>query len=539
VPTSDTSSALVAQARRGAPLVPILDDGHDNHSPAVSPDGKWLAYVTGMGGQHAVFVRRADGSGTARRIVAGPDGPNATDLIQQSWSPDGKWLVVTEPNSDWSSSYAVRLNEPNHYSYVPNFESGSWSAGASVVGVNSETGALVEEYFSVSKRRTVKSNARALDADVSPDGEWVAFSHVDGEAFGFPVTSIQLVSRHGGPATVLATPGGINTDIAWSRRGSRLYFTHVGFDSEGVMQPATILTVNKDGSGLTPAGPDAVESYGPAHREVLAPPRATAPKPPAVIPDFDGDGGHDLGVFRPSNGTWYVRGMFTVKFGRAGDVPVPADFNGDKRSEVAVWRPSTGMWHIRGMKDVRWGRRGDVPVPADYNGDGRDEIAVWRPSTGMWIIRGLRDVRWGRTGDIPFVGRWHSSQMEVAVWRPSTGTWYIHRTGGWPNKVIRFGRPGDVPVRSANIHGEGSHDLGIFRPSTGTYYQYEPRNNRRTPWSTKVFDRPAEPFAAAPLGWVWLASPGAYNGRDGLFQPTTGSWGTDMFIYGRRGDLPL
>jgi hypothetical protein len=532
VPTSETSSALVAQARRGAPLVPILDDGHRNKAPAVSPDGKWLAYVSDINGSQGVYAIRADGSGSPRPIQAAA----GTQFEQPSWSADGKWVLVIERDAKYPWSRAVRVSDPRISWAEPALESASWTAGSSFVGVRAATGALIEDNLVTLKRRAVKSDARALDADVSPDGEWVAFTHIDSEAGGFPVTSIRLVPRWGGRVVVLAAPGGMNTDIAWSRRGSRLYFTH----ADGPYAASTIFTVRKDGTGLGLAGPSGVDSTDPAEREVLAPPRATAPRPPTVVPDFDGDGSHDLGVFRPSNGTWYVRGMFTVRFGKAGDIPVPADFDGNGRSDIAVYRPSDGTWHIRGRKTVKLGRRGDVPVPGDYNGDGRDDMAVWRPSTGVWIIRGLPDVRWGRRGDVPIVGRWSGfARMQPAVWRPSNGTWYLKGVFGRPNRAIRFGQAGDVPIRSTVTQHEQMHDLGIFRPSAGRLYLYDPRSKSRK--APITFDRPAQTFASAPLGFVLVKDQfGCCAGFHALFQPTTGSWNVlSGFLYGRRGDLPL
>ena len=49
-----------------------------------------------------------------------------------------------------------------------------------------------------------------------------------------------------------------------------------------------------------------------------------APASPRVLTgfDFDGNGTADVAVFRPSNGTWYVRGLFSNAWGAADDAPV-------------------------------------------------------------------------------------------------------------------------------------------------------------------------------------------------------------------------
>ena len=39
--------------------------------------------------------------------------------------------------------------------------------------------------------------------------------------------------------------------------------------------------------------------------------------------------------------------------------PTPtADFNGDGRTDLAVWRPSTGTWWVRGVQTTLWGQSG-------------------------------------------------------------------------------------------------------------------------------------------------------------------------------------
>jgi hypothetical protein len=43
-------------------------------------------------------------------------------------------------------------------------------------------------------------------------------------------------------------------------------------------------------------------------------------------------------------------------------VPVPGDYNGDGRTDLAVWRPADGTWYVRGVATTPWGANGDVPV---------------------------------------------------------------------------------------------------------------------------------------------------------------------------------
>ena len=238
--------------------------------------------------------------------------------------------------------------------------------------------------------------------------------------------------------------------------------------------------------------------------------------------DFTGDGRADLAVWRPWNGTWYVRGASAVQWGNTGDIPVPGDYTGDGRADLAVWRPSTGTWYVRGMPSVAWGRVGDVPVPGDYNGDGRVDLAVWRPSTGGWYVRGMPTVQWGTSIAIPVPGDYNGDgRTDLAVWRPSTGAWYVR---GLP--AVAWGRVGDVPV-PGDYTGDGRADLAVWRPSTGAWYV---RGLPTVSWG-RAGDLPV---------------PGDYTG-DGVtdravWRPSTGAWyvrGVGTVQWGRSGDIPF
>ena len=97
-----------------------------------------------------------------------------------------------------------------------------------------------------------------------------------------------------------------------------------------------------------------------------------------------------------------------------GDTPLTGDYDGDGRADIGIWRPSNGRWYIRwsstnwgNYTEYLWGVAGDTAMDADFDGDRRADLAVWRPSTGQWFIRGSAShyatyalYTWGVAGDV-------------------------------------------------------------------------------------------------------------------------------------------
>jgi hypothetical protein len=206
--------------------------------------------------------------------------------------------------------------------------------------------------------------------------------------------------------------------------------------------------INPDGSitvyagHLRLLGPTAVGDlyWGKAECGVTPPPRNP-------VSDFDGNNTTDVAVFRPANGTWFLRttSPTAVTWGQSGDVPVPGDYNGDGTTDIAVFRPSTGAWYLRTPTPqfVLWGETGDIPVPGDYDGNGTTDVAIFRPATGTWYLRtgSPTAVFWGQNGDVPAPGDYDGNgTTDIAVFRPANNGWYIRTPA--PQFVL-WGESGD------------------------------------------------------------------------------------------------
>jgi len=228
-----------------------------------------------------------------------------------------------------------------------------------------------------------------------------------------------------------------------------------------------------------------------------------------VMGDWTGNGASKVGLFRPSDGTFYLdyngNGVWDgcgtdrcLQIGMLNDIPLVGDWNGNGTSKVGAFRPSDGTFYLDYNGNGQWdgcstdrclqiGMTGDIPLVGDWNGDGVAKVGAFRPSDGTFYLDYNGNGQWdgcttdqclaiGMTGDVPLVGDWNGSgTSKVGAFRPSDGTFYLDYNGNgmWDgcatDRCLAIGLNGDTPL-VGDWDATGSSKVGAFRPSDGTFY---------------------------------------------------------------------
>ncbi|MEO8193731.1 MAG: protein kinase [Gemmatimonadales bacterium] len=92
-PRSGSDIAIIQNAGRG-PLTPLIVNQFQTSYPSVSPDGKWLAFVSDQSGDQEVYVRPLQEDGDDVQV-------SQSGGTEPVWSPDGRELFyrgITEGN---------------------------------------------------------------------------------------------------------------------------------------------------------------------------------------------------------------------------------------------------------------------------------------------------------------------------------------------------------------------------------------------------------------------------------------------------------
>jgi Tol biopolymer transport system component len=184
----------------------FTSDPTENVLPAWSPDGRHLAFSTGLFGVPNIHLQATDGSGAARRLV------ESTRLQQAvSFVSDGRLLV----------SEAV----PGH--------------GRDVKVLDLRTQAL---------ESLLESPANELSPAVSPDRRWIAYMS---DESGQLEVYVRPYPRVDGGRWKVSTKGGRSP--LWSRNGSELFYQDFGGAVIGIPVTSSGLFVASEATTIIPA----------------------------------------------------------------------------------------------------------------------------------------------------------------------------------------------------------------------------------------------------------------------------------------------
>jgi uncharacterized protein YgiM (DUF1202 family) len=85
-----------------------LTDRHEDHTPAFSPDGRYLAVAFDQNGAYDIHRLNSDGSGRVRLtntplwVAVGPDKQKPWNNVSPAWSPDGSQIAfLTDRTGRW------------------------------------------------------------------------------------------------------------------------------------------------------------------------------------------------------------------------------------------------------------------------------------------------------------------------------------------------------------------------------------------------------------------------------------------------------
>ncbi|PWU03939.1 MAG: hypothetical protein C5B51_17890 [Terriglobia bacterium] len=215
-------------------MVPLTSLPGPEFEPALSPDGKLLAYVWSgeEGANPHVYVQPLDG-GTPQRFSNGPDADRSP-----VWSPDGTRIAWLRTGREQAGVWEARLPGgvprkiadvfPNRVDAVGRYL--DWSPDGGWLAVTDRSSPslpfrIVRIRVSDGRRQDLTLPPERIIGDVSPalspDGKWIAFIR----AVASGVDDAYMVPATGGPAQRITFDNRYMVGLTWTRDSRGIVFS--------------------------------------------------------------------------------------------------------------------------------------------------------------------------------------------------------------------------------------------------------------------------------------------------------------------------
>lgn len=199
--TNGTQSA--AQPNSAITTISVINAA--SFAPSLSPDGKWIAFISNRNGAYAVYKMRPDGSEITRLA-------DSVEIGRVTWSPDGQWLTYSDylnsptPNNPFTTSASVRPSaaifkmraDGSDQTLLTVAEtadslSPAWSPDGNTIAFVSDRNGLMDLFIMDTDGQNIRSlreSSQHLNSNNynfhgaphwSPDGKWLAFVAYDSD----------------------------------------------------------------------------------------------------------------------------------------------------------------------------------------------------------------------------------------------------------------------------------------------------------------------------------------------------------------------
>jgi dipeptidyl aminopeptidase/acylaminoacyl peptidase len=191
--------------RDGSGAVQLTRSEKSSTAPRWSPDGRWLAFLSGREGDATQLYRLPIAGGEAERLTKGKGSVGA-----YRWSPDGSAIAFTmrdtatteEDKAKQEKRDARVVDETHKLSRLHVLTVGSGAAA----------------------RRLEAGEVHVTDFDWSPDGRSIAFAHA-GTPKVFDQTDVSVIDVAAGTVRSLRATGAVESSPRWSPDGRWIAIT--------------------------------------------------------------------------------------------------------------------------------------------------------------------------------------------------------------------------------------------------------------------------------------------------------------------------